>query len=104
MLKTLQRRLGSIAAAMLLHYAANLPITLAQLGWLGPNPGISQLALGVWVSVCAIGSLAFFVYSHARQTGPTPNVTIYVSPTGKVIQASPSDLPERIKTFHNTGY
>ncbi len=41
--------------------------------------------------------------------GPTripgaPNVTVFVSPMGKVLQASPADLPERIKAFHNTGY
>ena len=33
-----------------------------------------------------------------------PDVTIYISPTGKVLQAYPADLPDRIKTFHNTGY
>jgi hypothetical protein len=41
--------------------------------------------------------------------GPTripgaPDVTIFVSPTGRLIQASPADLPDRIKAFHNTGY
>jgi hypothetical protein len=41
--------------------------------------------------------------------GPTripgaPSVTIYVSPTGHVLQADPADLTDRIKAFHNTGY
>ena len=50
---------------------------------------------------------------HARawrfKFGPTripgaPDVTVYISPTGNVLQAYPADLPERIKAFHNTGY
>jgi hypothetical protein len=44
-----------------------------------------------------------FAFGPTRIPG-APDVTIYVSPTGKLIQASPSDLPERIKAFHNTGY
>lgn len=41
--------------------------------------------------------------------GPThipgaPDVTVYVSPTGNVLQAYPADLADRIKAFHNTGY
>jgi len=44
-----------------------------------------------------------FAFGPTRIPG-APSVTIYVSPTGKLIQASPSDLPERIKEFHNTGY
>jgi hypothetical protein len=41
--------------------------------------------------------------------GPTlipgaPSVTVYVSPTGHVLQTVPADLADRIKAFHNTGY
>jgi hypothetical protein len=44
-----------------------------------------------------------FSFRQTRIPG-APDVTVYVSPVGKVLLASPSDLPERIKAFHNTGY
>lgn len=44
-----------------------------------------------------------FAFRGTRIPG-APDVTVYISPSGKVLQAYPADLPERIKTFHNTGY
>jgi hypothetical protein len=44
-----------------------------------------------------------FAFGPTRLPGAT-NVTIYVSPTGKLLQADPDNLPELIKAFHNTGY
>lgn len=44
-----------------------------------------------------------FAFGPTRIPG-APDVIIYVSPTGKLLLASPLDLPERIKAFHNTGY
>ena len=44
-----------------------------------------------------------FKFGPTRIPGAS-DVTIYVSPTGKVLQSSPADLPDRIKAFHNTGY
>jgi hypothetical protein len=44
-----------------------------------------------------------FAFGPTRIPG-APDVTIYISPTGKVLQAYPADLPDRIKAFHNTGY
>jgi hypothetical protein len=44
-----------------------------------------------------------FTFGPTRIPG-APNVTVYVSPTGKVLQAYPADLAERIEAFHNTGY
>lgn len=44
-----------------------------------------------------------FAFGPTRIPG-APAVVIYVSPTGKLLQSSPLDLPERIKAFHNTGY
>jgi hypothetical protein len=33
-----------------------------------------------------------------------PEAVVYVSPIGRVILTDPSDLAERIKAYHNTGY
>jgi hypothetical protein len=44
-----------------------------------------------------------FAFSGTHIPG-APNVTMYFSPLGKVLQVDPSDLPDRIKAFHNTGY
>jgi hypothetical protein len=44
-----------------------------------------------------------FAFGPTRIPG-APSVTIYVSPTGRLIQASPSDLLDRIKAFHNPPY
>ena len=44
-----------------------------------------------------------FAFGPTRLPGAS-SVTIYVSPTGKLLQADPSNLPELISAFHNTGY
>ena len=44
-----------------------------------------------------------FAFGPTRIPG-APMVTMYFTPTGKLIQAEPADLPDRIKAFHNTGY
>lgn len=41
--------------------------------------------------------------------GPTvipeaPNVRIYITLLGQVVQTEPADLAARVKAFHNTGY
>ena len=44
-----------------------------------------------------------FTFRGTRVPG-APDVTVYISPTGKLLQAYPADLPDRIKAFHDTGY
>ena len=44
-----------------------------------------------------------FAFKGTKVPG-APNITVYISPTGKVLQTNPADLPDRIKAFHNTGY
>lgn len=45
-----------LALAMLAHYCANFPITMAQRGWLGPNAELSQVLVFLWVISCAVAS------------------------------------------------
>ena len=52
-----------LAAAMGLHYIVNFPITMAQLGWLGPNLTVSQIILGVWITACGLVGFAFLQHS-----------------------------------------
>jgi len=49
---------AGLAAAMSLHYIANLPVAMATLGWLGPNVAFSQTILVIWVAICAIAGFA----------------------------------------------
>ncbi|HEY7682649.1 MAG TPA: hypothetical protein VH879_08410 [Gemmatimonadales bacterium] len=44
-----------------------------------------------------------FAFSPTRIPG-APEVRVYVTPTGHVVLTEPSDLAERLKAFHNTGY
>jgi hypothetical protein len=48
-----------LGVAMLVHWLANIPITLAQRGWLGQNPAISRLLVSLWVFGCFAAALAW---------------------------------------------
>jgi hypothetical protein len=44
-----------------------------------------------------------FAFGPTRIPG-TPNVVMYVSPTGKMLQTEPADLAARVKTMHGQGF
>ena len=44
-----------------------------------------------------------FAYSPTRIPG-APDVRVYVSPIGHVVETEPADLPTRVKLLHATGY
>ena len=53
--------------AMLAHYLANFPITMAQRGWLGPNATVAMTIVSLWVNFCCLLALAGLAWLHFGQ-------------------------------------
>ncbi len=47
--------------AMVAHYLANFPITMAQRGWLGHSFVVSQTIVGLWLVGCCIAAVVLLV-------------------------------------------
>ena len=60
---------AGLALAMLAHYLANFPITMAQRGWLGGNVTLAQTLVFLWVLFCfflACAWLTRLLFPHTQ--------------------------------------
>ena len=57
-----------LAAAMLAHYAANLPIGLAQRGWLGSSKAAVQTLLSLWVLGAGAAGVIWLAWLNFSRT------------------------------------
>ena len=54
---------------MSVHWLANFPIAMAQRGWFGRNPLVSQVILSLWVFACfavAVAWMARLLFPEVR--------------------------------------